>query len=95
MVSIVVQGCDSFDKNLNQRTFVYIRYTDERYEKALKGVEIYFYHQFPCQEDIKSFRTMGVIKENRTLYVCLRVSFSLVLSRYRPRITRETNNQVS
>ena len=41
MVSIVVQGCDSFDKNLNQRPFVYIRYTDERYEKALKGVEIF------------------------------------------------------
>ena len=40
----VVAGkkCENFNKNLNQRTLVFIRYTDERYEKALNRIEIYY-----------------------------------------------------
>ena len=34
--------CDNFNKNLDQRTLVCIRYTDKRCEKALNEVEMYF-----------------------------------------------------
>ena len=36
------QNCDNFNQNPNQKTLASIRYTDERYRKALIRFEIYF-----------------------------------------------------
>ena len=42
---------------MRNTNLVSIRYTDERYAKTLKVVNIFFLHrQFPCQEDAKSFQ---------------------------------------
>ena len=43
-------------------TLVSVRYTDERYKKTSEGgLNVYLYHQFPYQEEAKSFGIQGFL----------------------------------
>ena len=53
-------GSDDFKKNLNPTPlffcFLFFRYADQQYEKALKGVTMYFFNnKFSSQEEANCF----------------------------------------